>query len=181
MINDLQAVMYKYKMRVPAGVFLIFRALAVLEGIGKIMHPNFNISEFVIPYGIKMLKEQYSPKEMLNNFWYKTSEVLTLLNSIPSEFSTILKKTRKGDIKLRIQHEGYNSLLQKLDRIANRFILTIIIVTLVLSSSILTLAHFPEENISTLGIPYLSVIGFGISIFFAVILLFSILRSRKQS
>ena len=179
MINDLQAVMFKYKMRVPGGVFLIFRALAVLEGIGKIMHPTFNISAFVIPYGVKIMKEQYSPKEMLDSFIYKSSEVLTLLNSIPSDFSTILKKTRKGDIRLKIEHEGYSPFLQKMDRIANRFILTIVIFTLVLSSSILTLAKFPENHISPLGIPYLSLIGFASSIFFALILLFAILRSRK--
>ena len=52
MINALQMVMYKYKMRVPGGVFLIFRALAVLEGIGKIMHPEFNISSSVWLLGL---------------------------------------------------------------------------------------------------------------------------------
>lgn len=179
MINDLQSIMFKYKMRVPGGVFLIFRALAVLEGIGKIMHPNFNISAFVIPYGVKILKEQHSPTEMLNTFLYKSSEIFSLLNNIPSEFSTILKKTRKGDIRIKIEHEGYNPLLQKLDRIANRFILTFIIITLVLSSTILTLANFPQEHISALGIPYLSVIGFTSSIFLLLILLFAVLRSRK--
>lgn len=179
MINDLQAVMFKYKMRVPGGVFLIFRALAVLEGIGKVMHPNFNISEFVLPYGVKIIKEQYSPKEMLDSFVYKSTEIFSLLNSIPSEFSTILKKTRKGDIRIKVEHEGNKPLLKKLDRIVNRIILTIIIFTLVLSSSILTLAKFPESHISPLGIPYLSLIGFTSSIFFALILLFAVLRSRK--
>lgn len=179
MINDLQIVMYKHKMRVPGGVFLIFRALAVLEGIGKIMHPNFNISAFVVPYGIKMIKEQYSPKEILNTAWYKSSEILTLLGSIPSEFSTILKKARKGDIRLKIDHQGYKPLLQKLDRIVNRFILTFVIFTLVLSSSILTLANFPPKLISPLGIPYLSVIGFISSLFLGLVLLYTVLRSRK--
>jgi len=180
MINDLQMVMYKYKMRVPGGVFLIFRALAVLEGIGKIMHPNFNISEFVIPYGIKIIKEQYSPKEIIDNVWYRTSEILSLLSSIPSEFSTILKKTRKGDIRLKIEHQGYGPLLNKLDRIVNRFILTIVIFTLVISSSILTLADFPPKMMSPLGIPYLSFIGYTASLFLGLVLLFAVLRSRKM-
>ncbi len=180
MINDLQGVMYKYKMRVPAGVFLIFRALAVLEGIGKVMHPNFNISQFVIPYGVKMIKEQYAPKELLDTIWYKSSEILSLLNSIPSEFSTILKKARKGDLKLKIDHQGYTPFLNKLDRMVNRFILAFVIFTLTLSSSILTLADMPAKLISPLGIPYLSLIGYGSSIFLGAVLLFAVLRSRKM-
>ncbi len=180
MINDLQLVMYKYKMRVPSGVFLIFRALAVLEGIGKIMHPEFNISAFVTPYGIKIIKEQYAPKELLDTIWYKSSEIFSLLNSIPSEFSTILKKTRKGDIRLKIDHQGYAPLLNKLDRVVNRFILTFIIFTLVVSSAIMTLADFPDKFISAFGIPYLSVIGFSFSVFLGIVLLFAVLRSRKM-
>jgi ubiquinone biosynthesis protein len=180
MINDLQGVMYKYKMRVPGGVFLIFRALAVLEGIGKIMHPQFNISQFVKPYGVKMIKEQYAPKELLETAWYKSSEIFSLLNSIPSEFSTILKKTRKGDIKLKIDHGGYEPLMNKLDRVVNRFILTFIIFTLTISSSILTLADIPAKLISPLGIPYLSLIGYGSSMVLGTVLLFAVLRSRKM-
>lgn len=180
MINDLQGVMYKYKMRVPGGVFLIFRALAVLEGIGKIMHPNFNISKFVVPYGVKMMKEQYAPKEVLETIWYKSSEILSLLNSIPSEFSTILKKARKGDLKLKVDHHGYTPFLNKLDRVVNRFILTFVIFTLTTSSSILTLADIPDEHISPFGIPYLSMIGYVGSMFLGLILLFAVLRSRKS-
>lgn len=179
MIEALQAVMFKYKMRVPGGVFLIFRALAVLEGIGKIMHPNFNISTFVIPYGVKIIQEQYAPKELLETFVYKSSEILTLLNNIPSEFSTILKKVRKGDLRLKIDHEGYEMLLNGMDRMVNRFILTFVIFTLVLSSTILALVDFPPDKMSSLGIPYLSLTGYISSAFLGLILLIAVLRSRR--
>lgn len=179
MINDLQAVMYKYKMRVPGGVFLIFRALAVLEGIGKIMHPEFNISAFVVPYGIKIIKEQYSPKEVLDNVLYKSTEVLTLLSSIPSELSTILKKTRKGDLRLKIEHQGYEMFLNGLDRLVNKIILTFIIVTLVISSSILSLGEFSPAQMSRFGVPLLSMAGYLFAMFLGLILLISILRTKK--
>lgn len=180
MIEALQQVMYKYKMRVPGGVFLIFRALAVLEGIGKIMHPSFNISAFVIPYGIKILKEQYAPKELLEATVYKTSEILSLLNSIPSEFSTILKKTRKGDLRLKIDHQGYEMLMHSLGRLVNRLILTFIIIAIILSSAILALADFPASQMSSLGIPVLSLTGFVSAGILGVVLLFAVLRSRKM-
>jgi ubiquinone biosynthesis protein len=179
MINSLQAIMYKYKMRVPGGVFLIFRALAVLEGIGKIMHPEFNVSKFVLPYGIKVLQEQYAPKALVDNFLQKSAEIVELLNVIPSEFLTILKKTRKGEIKLRIHHEGYEKALNKIDKLVNRLILTFIIIALMLTSAILALADFSEEHITSFGIPFLSLVGFSIAAFLGIILLFAVLRSKK--
>lgn len=179
LIESLQAVMHKYRMRVPAGVFLIFRALAVLEGIGKIMHPNFNISAFVLPYGLRLIKEQYAPKEVFNQSWYKTIEVLGLLSKIPSEMRTILKKTRKGNIRLKIEHEGYEQMLKAFNKMANRLVLVFLIFTLSLTASLLALVPFPIEKMATMGIPKISVSIYGIAIFLAIVLLINMWRSDK--
>ena len=37
----LQKIMYDYRLRVPGGVFILLRALTILEGIGKTIHPHF--------------------------------------------------------------------------------------------------------------------------------------------
>ena len=60
LILSLQAIMRNYRMRVPGSITLIFRALGLLEGIGKQIHPEFNVPKFVQPYGFKLLKEEYS-------------------------------------------------------------------------------------------------------------------------
>lgn len=180
LINELQAIMYKYKMRVPGSVFLIFRALAVLEGIGKQIHPNFNVSEFVQPYGVKILKEIYSPTNIAEDLFNKFSQVTGLLNSIPVELRTIMKKTRQGKLRFEVDHKGYLPLLKKLDRITNRLILTFIIFTVMVCSSMLALVDLPDKFIfNAIGLPYISVIGFAFALFLGTILLFAVLRTRK--
>lgn len=180
LVNKLQKIMFDYKMRMPGGVFLIFRAMAVLEGIGKQIHPDFNVSEFVQPYGIKLLKEQYSPQSLAEEALFRVEQVTSLLNSIPIEVRTILKKTRQGKLNFEITHKGYDPLLRKMDRVVNRFILTFIIFTITISSSILALIPMREELVSqSLGLPYLSIIGYSFSLFLGSILLFAILRTRN--
>lgn len=154
--------------------------MAVLEGIGKQIHPDFNVSEFVQPYGIKLLKEQYSPQSLAEEALFRVEQVTSLLNSIPIEVRTILKKTRQGKLNFEITHKGYDPLLRKMDRVVNRFILTFIIFTITISSSILALIPMREELVSqSLGLPYLSIIGYSFSLFLGSILLFAILRTRN--
>lgn len=180
LVDRLQKVMFNYKMRVPPGVFLIFRAMAVLEGIGKQIHPDFNVSEFVQPYGFKLLKEQYSPETLAEEAFFRIGQVTSLLNTIPIEVKTILKKTRQGKLNFEITHKGYDPLLRKMDRVVNRFILTFIIFTLTVSSTILALVPMREELIfQTLGIPYLSLIGYLFAILLGAVLLFAVLRTRN--
>jgi len=180
LILSLQTIMRNYNMRVPGSITLIFRALGLLEGIGKQIHPNFNVNEFVQPYGFKLLKEEYSLKNIAEEGFSRMSEISALLSSIPVEARAILKKTRQGKLNIQIEHKGYEPVLRKLDRIANRLILTFIIFTLVLSSSILASVPMLEKFIfSSLGIPYLSVIGYLSALFLGTILLFAVLRTRK--
>src|SRR5690606_39431502 len=58
--KELQKIIYSYHLKIPSSTFLILRALVILEGIGKIIHPEFKTFEFVKPYGKKILKEQFS-------------------------------------------------------------------------------------------------------------------------
>ena len=180
LILSLQTIMRNYNMRVPGSITLIFRALGLLEGIGKQIHPNFNVNEFVQPYGFKLLKEEYSLKNIAEEGFSRMSEISALLSSIPVEARAILKKTRQGKLNIQIEHKGYEPVLRKLDRIANRLILTFIIFTLALSSSILASVPMSEKFIVySLGIPYLSVIGYLSALFLGTILLFAVLRTRK--
>ncbi|MFT4970274.1 MAG: ubiquinone biosynthesis protein [Chitinophagales bacterium] len=180
LILSLQGVMRDYNMRVPGSITLIFRALGLLEGIGKQIHPEFNVNQFVQPYGFKLLKEEYSVKNLLDEGLSRISEISALLNSIPVEVRTILKKTRQGKLNIQVEHKGYEPLLRKMDRVMNRFILTFIIFTLVLGSSILATSPMAEQfMMKSIGLPYLSVIGYGVALFLGTILLFAVLRTRK--
>tara|TARA_B100001093_G_scaffold513177_1_gene584541 strand:- start:7351 stop:9045 length:1695 start_codon:yes stop_codon:yes gene_type:complete len=180
LILSLQGVMRDYNMRVPGSVTLIFRALGLLEGIGKQIHPEFNINQFVQPYGFKLLKEEYSMTNLAKEGLTRFDEISALLNSIPVEVRSILKKTRQGKLNVQIEHKGYDPLLRKMDRVVNRFILTFIIFTLVLGSSILATIPMSENYMAgVIGLPIISVIGYAISIFLGTILLFAVLRTRK--
>ena len=178
MIARLQKVMFDYQIRVPGSVFLIFRAFAILEGIGKTMHPHFNTYEFVKPYGAKIIKEQLAPEKLFEDFIHKMSEIGSLLNSIPLEFKSILQKARKGKIHFEVEHQGYGYLLKKLDSITNRIVISLIISALVIGSAISMTADFPPEAIGYKGIPHISLTGLFIALVLFLILIYAIVRRR---
>lgn len=180
LIDRLQRVMFDYKMRVPGAVFLIFRALAVLEGIGKTLHPNFKTYEFVQPYGRTVMMEQYSVKNVAEDVFFRGVQTLSFLNSIPVELKTILKKTRKGRLRIEIEPKAYGALLHKMDRVMNRFILALVVIFLYLCSSLLAIADLGDAYVSeALGLPFLSIGGYVFGTFLGIILLFAVLRTRK--
>lgn len=179
MINSLQKIMYDYQMRVPGGVFLIFRAMAILEGIGKQVHPNFNTYDFVKPYGLKLIKQQLKPSNLYNELSYRFNQFTSFFGSLPMEIKTILQQTRKGNLHIEVELQGYGYLLKKMDSIANRMAITFIIAALIIGSSIAMMADFPPEARTEYGLPSISVMGLTAAGFLFLILSYSIIRRRK--
>ncbi len=179
MLTRLQKIMYDYKMRVPGSVFLIFRAFAILEGLGKQLHPRFNTYEFIKPYGMKLLREQLKPKNIANEVSHRFSAITSFINNFPIEVKEIISKTSKGKLHFEVEHQGYGYLLKKLDSITNRVSITLIIVALIIGSSIVMLADLPQAAKSPEGYPYLSLIGFFTASGLFAMLIYSILRRRK--
>jgi ubiquinone biosynthesis protein len=177
-IERLQKIMYDYHITVPGGVFLVFRAFAILEGIGKKLHPNFKTYEFIRPYGQRLLTEQLKPENLAQEAQQRFSNLTGFLNSFPVELRGILQKVSKGKLHTEVELQGYGYALKKWDSISTRQSLTYIICALMISSSIALLAPYPEEMKLYYGMNKWSFIGYCIAGFLSVIWVYAIIRRK---
>ncbi len=156
----LQQIIYDNKMRVPGAIFLILRALAILEGIGRAIYPDFNTMEFMKPYGAKLIADRFSPKKIGLDLFHDATELADFLQAFPSELREILKQLRKGRLKFVFEPAEYEEILDKLTRASNRITLALLISGLFMSSSIVMIAKLPPNAYNSWGMPYVSVIGY---------------------
>lgn len=179
MTTRLQKIMYEYRISVPGGIYLIFRAFTILEGIGKQVHPHFNTYNFIKPYGAKLIEQQFSAKSIWNEIAFKAEQVNDMLTSFPRDMKDLIDKIRKGKLRFEVEHQGYGYLLKKLDILTNRLILSLLICALLIGSAIAMKVQFPPQYINQYGIPVVSVTGLFIAGGLFVILFYSIIRRSK--
>ncbi|MFN0202083.1 MAG: ABC1 kinase family protein [Bacteroidia bacterium] len=174
----LQSLIYEHRMRVPGSIFLILRALAILEGIGKVLSPDFNTMEFMKPYGMKLIRDKFSPNKLGRDLYNDTGELIYFLQSLPIEIHDILKQTRKGRLRIQLEHKEYEPILDKVTRTINRLTLSIVISALFISASLALFA--PQLPRSSTGIPYLSIVGYLGALFGCFILWVVSVRSARK-
>lgn len=179
MINRLQKIMLDYQLKVPGDIYIIFRALAILEGIGKIMHPNFRTYDFIKPWGAKVMKERLKPQNIYHDLNARFNTVSALFTSFPYEVKQIMQAMRKGRLRFEVEHQGYGYLLKKMDSVTNRISLTLIIFALLIASSIMATVPFPSHMMTSFGLNYFSLAGLWIAGVISIILAYSIIRRRK--
>lgn len=173
----LQAIIYKYKMRVPGGVFIILRALAILEGIGKAIHPSFNTYEFIKPYGRKLVMEEFSPKNLAFRFFNLAQNMASFSSSFPVDAKEIMHQMRKGSLRIEVAPKDYEPFMSRADMMLNRLMLTMIIVALILGGAIVAVAFSLNP---TAGLPRLTWLGWGVALFFILVLWRAMRVSRTK-
>lgn len=179
MAQRLQQIIFKYRIRVPGAVFLILRALAILDGIGKIVHPEFNAFDYIKPYGVKILKEQFSVENIGMELFYAGSQLMSFMYTLPVEVKSILKKIRKGKILVQVEHKGYEALMRQFESAANKLVLALVISALLIAASISLSTDLPRELVFT-GLPYISLIELSIALILSVFLFISLLRRTPR-
>jgi ubiquinone biosynthesis protein len=175
---QLQKIIYKYKLQVPGSIFLILRALAILEGIGKVLHPNFETLEFIKPFGLRLIAEQFSFKNQRNELTYSFSQVLSLLYIFPVEVKYILKQLRNGELKINYNIKGFEALPKRLRIFGNQMVLTLLISALLISSALM-LNQSSAEIPHWYGLPWPSAMGFSLAGFMTFCLGFYTYFRRK--
>ena len=168
--DSLQGIIYQYKLQVPGAVFLILRALVILEGIGKVLHPHFNTFEFVRPYGAKILKEQYSPENILNEAEYTGTQLLALLQTLPTDLRQITRKISKGELRVKVELSGYTSLLRKADQLVSRTVLALLAVGTLLFAGLSLLGRYPPQMPYFRGLPLVTWYSLGATAFLLLLL-----------
>jgi ubiquinone biosynthesis protein len=158
----LQKIIYKYHLQIPGTVFLILRSLAILEGIGHKLHPEFEALEFIKPYGAKLMTEQFSAENVSAEMYYSFSQLGLLMYNFPTEIKYILSKFRKGELKFNHQIIGHQEFLDIIEKVSNRFIITLLICAILITSALMINVNPPTVG-SIFTIPYPPFIGFVIA------------------
>lgn len=178
MAQRLQSIIYDHKIRVPGAVFIILRALAILEGIGKTIYPEMNVYDYIKPYGRKMLMEQYSPENVGKDTLNVLNDFLNFLNAFPNEVRDILKKARQGRLSSEVRLAGFDRLIAVWHYTANRLALALIIATLILSASLITAADILVHP-SSLRYPATAIIMYVTAILLAARLILVSFKNGK--
>lgn len=175
-MKGLNSIFYHYKIKIPASLLLLIKALIIVEGVGLKLYPDYNIIENIAPYVRRLLEKKYNPSSLRRDLMRNIQETSILFNQLPSDLKDILEKIRTGKFHMEFEHKGLEATNNNLDVIANRISFTLIIVALLLSASIVIHADLPPKY---LDIPILGVGALIIAFFFGIRLLFAILKHGK--
>jgi len=178
-INDLFTVAFHHRIQIPADLTLLGKAILTVEGVVELLDPEFSIMDVAEPFGQRLIKDRFHPKNLAENAWSYIVEYTEFISNLPKNIREITSTMQRGKLHVEITISELHLLLEKLDRISNRLSFSIVL----LSFSIIMVGLIIGSSIgrqSTLlwKIPAIE-LGFGVASLMFLWLLYAIYKSGR--
>lgn len=175
-VDQVTHILSRHRLKLPQNLYLMDKALLTLEGILKQLDPEFDYLESARPYVAEIIRRKRNPFRMAHKAQRELAVISNVVSSLPRQIRYIIGKLMRGDLGVKLQHEGLQQLIRDLDKSSNRLSFSIITAAIIVASSIII--HSGQGK-TLFGLPVFGLIGYVIAGLFGIWIIIGIIRSGQ--
>lgn len=176
LLFDFTDIITSYHIKFHPDLLLLAKAFVTVEGMGRRLDPDFDMTLHLRPMVEKELRDRLSPGSALKFIQGNLSAYLNLFRTLPKDLKEILNRINRDKFKIDLEHRGLDRFITELDKSINRLSSSMIIAALIVGSSIVLQAG---KGPQLLGFPIFAFMGYSIAALIGFIWLIAIIRSGR--
>lgn len=174
-LGDLLGLLRDHELALAPELAQTLKVFVTLEGLGRRLHPDFNLVEESAPVVRRAFAAMYSPQALTRRGKRSVMEGMRLLTQMPRELRETLRALSEASLKVRIELTELEQVADRFDRAASRVTVGLITAALIIGTAIvMTVDGGPQ----LFGLPMLGALGFLSAGLAGTWVLVSILRGK---
>jgi ubiquinone biosynthesis protein len=175
LMDEITPIAFRHHLHLPNDLWLLGKTMAMMEGIGLKLDPNFDVFAVSEPFVRGLQRRLLHPSTWGPEMMQNASSWAGLLTDFPQQLSRLARQMEQGQAGMQVNMPDLDVATNRLERIVNRLIITALFATFILALALL----IPYLNLTWPWgfLTWLVVLGFSASCILGVWLLWSILRS----
>jgi ubiquinone biosynthesis protein len=176
LLQQLLELATRFRLRIPADIFLMMKALSTVEGVGRMLDPEFDMIARATPFITRVKLERFKPERIADDVYEIGSQLLQFVRQFPNQLLDLANLIRQEKLRLQIEHRGLENMLATHDRISNRISFSILIASLIIGSALIVISETPPL---VYGISLIGILLFFAAAIMGIWLLVAILKKGK--
>ncbi|MHB8058839.1 MAG: ABC1 kinase family protein [Desulfuromonadaceae bacterium] len=166
-----------YSIRIPPDLMMLVKSLVLVEGMGRMLDPAFDMVEHLRPFIAKAIRQKYSPLRISRDANQILSSYLNLARNIPRDLKEIINRINRNKFKIDLEHRGLDKFTADFDRSINRLSTSMILAAMIIGSSIVIQT---DKGPKFMDFPVLAFVGYIVAGLVGLWLVFAIIRSGRM-
>lgn len=121
----------------PSDIALLLSTLAVLEGVGCQLDPDFDFVAVTAPFAKRIIAEENTPENLGKQALRSMRSMMRILADMPEALQRFMNAASAGEFRLTVRPGGWEPIVNRLEAIANRLSFALVIAAFILGFSIL--------------------------------------------
>ncbi len=173
LLNDVMTIAFKHHLRLPSDLWLLAKALTVMEGVGQKLDPDFDVFAASEPYIRQLQREMLLPKTWGPPLLKALGEWADLFSVMPHAGGEFLRRLERDEVTLHVEPQGMDPVLDRLEAIGDRLVAGMVVAALIVALATLAAAAGASWMMGLFAAGLVGVCALGLW------LLLAILRRRR--
>jgi len=177
MLMELMAIAHRHQLSFPPDLAMLFKVLAVLEGVGCMIDPDLRLFDYSADYFKALHKELFSPEQVARRIGTNLYDLYELGNRLPRRISRLLQRLEHGDLDLEFHNRRLENDIEKLYKAVDRIALSVMLSLFLIAGGIFVLVgHFVGYDLLIVRLLLFSLLAAGLV---TLVVLFSVWRQQR--
>jgi ubiquinone biosynthesis protein len=142
-VDDIFAIVRMHRLLMPSALSMLAKTLITAEGMIGELDPDFQMMAAAQPYVERLIVKQNSPLVWGERFARATPDLLWLATESPRILRRAVTAMQKGDFAVPMEARGFDPYVRRLERIADRIVLGMLLAALVIAGGFVGSAYRP--------------------------------------
>ncbi len=143
LLNDVFVVMRRHHLHLPSNLALLLKTLIMIEGLGVNLDPDFQLTKSLTASTERLVLRQFSPVRWVRNLGRASLDFAKLGVEMPQQLRRIVNAAEDGNLQIGMRPEGFDPVIDRLERIANRIVLGVIAAAFINGLAVLVSVYRP--------------------------------------
>jgi ubiquinone biosynthesis protein len=136
-MEEVMPIAFRHHLRLPSRLWLLGKTLAMMEGVGLQLDPDFDILAISQPYVRKFLWQTVSPQTWGRHLLKTSGDWGELLAELARRVPRLVDQLEEGDLQFTLRLREIETLLTRLDRVGNRLAVSVLLAAFIVSLALL--------------------------------------------
>lgn len=176
LLHDLLALTSRHHLRIPPDLFLMLKAFSTVEGVARVLNPEFDMVARALPFIKREKAARMRPERITEEIMAISLDLIAFLQQFPKDALDVVRLVKRQRLAVQFEHHGLEKMIETHDRISNKLSFAIITAALIIGSSIIVIARIPPL---LYGISLIGIIVFIAAAILGLYLIFSIMSKKR--
>ena len=116
---------------------MLLTTLVVLEGLGRLLDPNFDFVAVTSPFARKITTARMSPQALSRTFMQSMRRLAHAGQELPESLTRLLRRASQGEFRIAVNPSGFDPIMKRVEEATNRISFALVVAAFVIGLSML--------------------------------------------